>query len=132
MDEIETSEDIIYTGFISEQEKSSYLKNSTGLIIPSPYESLSMVTLEAMIMGKPVLANGDCDVLKKHIELSHAGYVYYNKEEFATALSRLLNLTDKEKEIMANNGISYVEANYEWNSILDKFSKAIRGINEGL
>ncbi|MBF0647774.1 glycosyltransferase family 4 protein [Dysgonomonas sp. GY75] len=132
MDEIETSEDIIYTGFISEQEKSSYLKNSTGLIIPSPYESLSMVTLEAMIMGKPVLANGDCDVLKKHIELSHAGYVYYNKEEFATALDRLLNLTDKEKEIMANNGISYVEANYEWNSILDKFSKAIRGINEGL
>ena len=64
-------------------------------------------------------------MLKKHIELSHAGYVYYNKEEFATALDRLLNLTDKEKEIMANNGISYVEANYEWNSILDKFSKAI-------
>ena len=53
MDGIETSEDIIYTGFISEQEKSSYLKNSTGLIIPSPYESLSMVTLEAMIMVNP-------------------------------------------------------------------------------
>lgn len=128
MDEIETSDDIIYTGFISEQEKSFYLENCTGLIIPSPYESLSMVTLEAMIMGKPVLANGYCDVLKKHIELSHAGYVYYDKEEYATALDKLLNLTDKEKDAMVNNGISYVEANYGWDSILDKFSKAINEI----
>ena len=61
------NDNIIFTGFIGEEEKLLYLQHSMALIIPSRYESLSMVTLEAMSFGKPVLANGYCDVLKGHI-----------------------------------------------------------------
>ncbi|GAB6122867.1 glycosyltransferase family 4 protein [Dysgonomonas termitidis] len=130
MNEVDTSDDIIYTGFISDQKKSFYLQNSIGLIIPSPYESLSMVTLEAMIEGKPVLVNGYCDMLKKHIELSHAGYAYFNKEEFCDSLNKLFTMTEKEKAIMSKNGIAYIEANYNWKVIIDKYKYVIENITK--
>ena len=46
------------------------------LIMPSYFESLSMVALEAWALGKPVLANGRCDVLKGQCIRSNAGLYY--------------------------------------------------------
>ena len=67
---------IHYGGFVSDAEKWSALKNAQVLIMPSELESLSMVTLEAWSMGKPVLANGRCDVLKGQCRRSNAGLVF--------------------------------------------------------
>lgn len=120
-----TCNDIIFTGFVSEKEKLSYLKNSKALIIPSRYESLSMVTLEAMSMGKPVLATKKSEVLKDHIENSKAGFLYEDKAEFTSALNKILNLSETEKNSIANNGIVYVESNYCWETIKRKLDKAI-------
>ena len=52
------------------------------LIMPSYFESLSMVALEAWALGKPVLANGRCDVLKGQCIRSNGGLYYDNFEEF--------------------------------------------------
>ena len=41
--------------------------------MPSYFESLSMVALEAWALGRPVLANGRCDVLKGQCIRSNAG-----------------------------------------------------------
>ena len=120
-----TYNDIIFPGFVSEEEKLSYLKNSKALIIPSRYESLSMVTLEAMSMGKPVLATKKSEVLKDHIENSKAGFLYEDKAEFASALNKISNLSEIEKNSIANNGIVYVETNYCWETIKRKLDKAI-------
>lgn len=125
MKKVEVSDDIIFTGFISEEEKLSYLKGSEALIISSPNESLSMVTLEAMIMGKPVLVTSKSEVLKNHIEISKAGFVYYNQSEFDQQLTHLLNLSEYEKNDIAEKGISYVENNYNWVNIMNKFDQAI-------
>jgi glycosyltransferase involved in cell wall biosynthesis len=46
--------DIIHLGFLSEEDKFSGLDGALMLMMPSFYESLSMVTLEAWAMGKPV------------------------------------------------------------------------------
>ena len=46
------------------------------LIMPSYFESLSMVALEAWALGRPVLANGRCDVLKGQCIRSNAGLYY--------------------------------------------------------
>ena len=56
------------------------------LIMPSYFESLSMVALEAWALGKPVLANGRCDVLKGQCLRSNAGLFYENYAEFAETL----------------------------------------------
>lgn len=130
MNRIEHSDDIIYTGFIDEQEKLWYLKNSLGLVIPSKFESLSMVTLEAMIMGKPVIATRYCEVLKKHIESSQAGFLYDDKENFSKQINKLTRLSEEEKIVISENGKAYVSKNYQWSTIIDKFVDAINYIRK--
>lgn len=124
-----TDDGILHTGFIDEDEKLTYLQNCEALIIPSYFESLSMVTLEAMAMGKPVIANGACEVLQSHIENSGAGYTYTNQKEFNEALQNILKLTENKKEIIAEKGMVYVDKNYRWDTIIKKFEKAIESIS---
>ncbi len=119
------SKNIKFLGFVDENTKNNYLENAEALIIPSLYESLSMVTLEAMQMGKPVIANQNCVVLKNHIELSKAGFLFGNYEDFKNILNKVINLGITKKENIANNGMNYVKNNYDWDTILEKFNNAI-------
>lgn len=118
-------DNIIFTGFIDEAEKLLYLQHCVGLIIPSRHESLSMVTLEAMSFGKPVLANGYCDVLRRHIEQSQAGFIYYDGKDFSERIDKILTLSDHNKQVIAQNGRLYAERNYQWEGIMRKFDTAI-------
>lgn len=118
--------DIYFTGFIDDNVKSVLLQKSKALIIPSKFESLSMVTLEAMQEGKIVIANGNCEVLRNHIEVSKSGYCYYTAKDLNYVIQEILELDDKQKENHAVNGKKYVENNYSWDTILNKFDSAIR------
>ena len=77
------------SGFLSDEDKFDALAAADVLIMPSPYESLSMVALEAWALGKPVLANGRCDVLRGQCVRSNGGLYYETFEEFAEALYAL-------------------------------------------
>ncbi len=118
---------ITHIGFVSEQDKFDAIKGSEFLLMPSFYESLSIVTLEAFASGKPVLANGNCEVLKGQIERSNGGLYYENYEEFRDSLLFLL----KEKEIveeMGKNGKKYFEENYSWNVIEEKYLRLVEKV----
>ena len=67
---------IHHLGFLADQDKFDALAASDLLIMPSYFESLSMVALEAWALGRPVLANGRCDVLKGQCIRSDAGLYY--------------------------------------------------------
>ena len=111
---------IKYLGIVSEEDKIRLLINAKILIMPSPYESFSIVTLESMACGTPVLVNGECDVLKGHCIRSNAGLWYGNFEEFRECLSLLL--TDQRiREEMKINGIHYVKDNYSWDIICNRY-----------
>lgn len=121
---IPVNNDILNLGFVSEIEKINLLKNSKALILPSEFESLSLSTLEAMYFGIPVLVNGKCDVLKDHAILSKAGLYYMNKLEFIESLAYI----DENPEIMkkmGENGVLYVEKNYRWDVVIEKYKNAI-------
>ncbi len=49
---------------LSEQEKFALLSRCEVLIMPSAFESLSVIVLEAWAMGRPVLVNAACKVLE--------------------------------------------------------------------
>ena len=112
--------DIQYLGFLSEQDKFSALAGSLALIMPSFYESLSMVTLEAWALRKPVLANARCEVLKGQSLRSNAGLFYENQEEFAEALKLLLS-APQLRETLGENGERYFNQNYTWEVIENKY-----------
>jgi len=121
--------DIIYLGFTSEEEKFSALNGAEFLLMPSFFESLSMVTLEAWAMGKPVLANARCEVLKGQCERSHAGFYYENYSEFNLAFHLLLS-AERLRKIMGTNGKKYFDQNYTWEVIENKYLALLDRLSE--
>ncbi len=122
------NEHVIFTGFISEEEKYNWLNTAKALVIPSLHESLSMVTLEAMKQGIPVIANANCKVLNEHIKQSKAGKSYFNYNEFRNIMDDLNSLSKNERKQMAENGKAYVNKYYQWSGILEKFETAFKTI----
>ncbi|MFC0515405.1 glycosyltransferase family 4 protein [Mucilaginibacter angelicae] len=115
---------IIYTGFVDEDIKFNLLKNARALVIPSIFESLSLVTLESMVYGIPVIANEKCEVIKDHIHKSGAGFLYANQETFATAIQTAFS-SSTNVEVLSAKAKTYVAENYTWEKVLDKYDTAI-------
>ena len=63
-------------GLLSERERLQALEAATIVVVPSPYESLSLLALEAMAVGTPVLCNARSEVLVEHCVKSNAGLFY--------------------------------------------------------
>lgn len=112
--------DIHYLGILSDEMKFSALDGALLLVMPSFYESLSIVTLEAWAAKKPVLANGRCGVLKGQCLRSNAGLFYENYEEFEEALSLLLSSAELQRA-MGRNGRQYFNSHYTWKIIEQKY-----------
>ena len=106
-------------GFVTEMEKFALLKGSTVLLMPSPYESLSLIALEAWAMGRPLLANGDCAVLKGQCIRSGGGLFYSNYPEFAGALLRL-HADPGLRESLGRQGEAYVRQEYDPDAVTAK------------
>ena len=124
---IPSHHDIVYLGFLPEQDKFDAIDGAVLLAMPSFYESLSMVTLEAWAMGKPVLANARCEVLQGQCLRSRGGLYYGDYAEFREALDLLLN-TPRLREAMGSNGRKYYLENYTWEKIENKYLAIIRGL----
>jgi glycosyltransferase involved in cell wall biosynthesis len=111
---------IRHLGFVSDQQKYDALAAAEFLIMPSYFESLSMVALEAWALGRPVLANGRCDVLRGQAVRSNAGLYYENYAEFVEAV-RVLDGSPTVASTLGRNGSSFFRANYAWPVIERKY-----------
>ena len=111
---------IRHLGYVSDEAKFDTLAAAEALVMPSYYESLSMVTLEAWALGRPVLANGRCDVLAGQCRRSNGGLCYESANEFAAMLDRLLDDPELAAALGAS-GRDYYEQHYEWDVIEGKY-----------
>jgi glycosyltransferase involved in cell wall biosynthesis len=111
---------IHHLGFLTDQQKFDAMAASELLLMPSYYESLSMVTLEAWALGKPVLTNARCDVLKGQSIRSNAGLYYDGYGEFAEALHAIAS-SSSLRHALGSNGRSYFETHYSWPVIERKY-----------
>jgi glycosyltransferase involved in cell wall biosynthesis len=113
-----------FAGLLSERERLQALEAATVVVVPSPYESLSLLALEAMAVGTPVLCNGRSEVLVEHCRQSNAGLYYQNRDEFIECTALLLD-DDRLRRAMGRNGKDYVKRNYRWDVILAKYDRLI-------
>jgi glycosyltransferase involved in cell wall biosynthesis len=111
---------IHHLGFLPDEDKFDGIAASDLLIMPSYFESLSMVALEAWAMGRPVLANGRCDVLKGQCIRSGAGLYYERYEEFAETLYSLESNGPLNARL-GKNGRDYFAQHYTWPVIEGKY-----------
>jgi glycosyltransferase involved in cell wall biosynthesis len=118
-----------FAGLLSERERLQALEAATIVVVPSPYESLSLLALEAMAVGTPVLCNARSEVLVEHCHGSNAGLYYADRDEFLEC-TKLLLADERLRNRMSRNGKEYVRRNYRWDVILSKYERlfgAVRG-----
>ena len=123
--EIPKHPDIISLGFVNEEDKHNGMAGAKLFVMPSIYESLSIVVLESMALGVPVVINGKCHVVKGHCLKSNAGLYYNDYYEFEGCINYLTS-HDDIYSIMSQNSKNYIRTNYHWDDIINKF----RGIIE--
>lgn len=119
---------IVFTGFVNERVKQQLMLQAKALIIPSFYESFSLVLLESFASGVPVIANGNTEVLRNHIDASNGGWCYYNYSDFKNAMIQLLTnpeLVTAKRE----SGYQYVSEKYSWDRVKNCFKEAIEDIS---
>ncbi len=109
-----------FAGMLSEVERAEALEAATVVVVPSPHESLSLLALEAMAVGTPILVNGRSDVLVDHCRKSQAGLYYGSDDEFVEGL-KVLVADDRLRAQMGRNGRQYVKTNYRWDVIMQKY-----------
>ncbi|GAB4153494.1 MAG: glycosyltransferase family 4 protein [Candidatus Promineifilaceae bacterium] len=108
-----TQAHVLPLGFVPEQDKYDAMQAAAVFVMPSAYESLSIVCLEAWHVGTPVLVNGECAVLKHQCRQSHGGLYYTSYDEFAAALHRLLADPVLRQQLGAA-GRAFVHHTYHW------------------
>jgi glycosyltransferase involved in cell wall biosynthesis len=116
-------------GFVGAEIREALLAHATLLVVPSPFESLSMVLLEAWNHGVPALVNGRCLVLRGQAQRSGGALYYRNFDEFSAALNMLLNQPELADDL-GRSGLAYVERLYRWPQVmetLETFLAALAG-----
>jgi glycosyltransferase involved in cell wall biosynthesis len=113
---------IRFAGRLSDQERVQALEAATIVVVPSPYESLSLLALESFAVGTPVLANARSEVLVEHCRTSNAGLYYADRDEFTEAM-KLLVADHRLRAVMGRNGRDYVRRNYRWDVIISKYER---------
>lgn len=122
--------DIVHLGFLPDGDKFDAIAAAEVVVLPSLYESLSMIILEAWAVGTPVLVNEQCEVVKYQCKQSNAGLYYRTPDEFAATLQLLLGSSPLRRQ-MGKQGRAFVGRHYRpevvlqhYNALLDAASSA--------
>jgi len=122
---VRSGDGVVVTGPVDEETKWDALAACDLLVLPSRYESLSFVALEAWAMGKPVLANARAEAVAGQIERSGGGLTYANEAEFAGALASLEPARARE---YGARGRAFVEEYYRWPAIEARFAAHLTSV----
>jgi glycosyltransferase involved in cell wall biosynthesis len=104
-------------GYVSDDLRRALLTHARVLVVPSPYESLSIVLLEAWNHGVPALVNARCKVLHAQVRRADGGLYYRTFNEFREALD-YLGSHDRERRALGAQGLAFVEREYRWPTVL--------------
>jgi glycosyltransferase involved in cell wall biosynthesis len=100
-------------GFVDDTTRDALLAHARVLVMPSPFESLSMVLLEAWNYGVPVLVNAKCAVTRGQTMRADGGLYFSGALDFAGALDYLLDHPEVARTLGAQ-GRAYVDREYRW------------------
>ena len=119
--------DIVYLGFVDEPTRDGLLDTAVLLAMPSRFESLSLVLLEAWNHGLPAVVNAHCAVLKGQALRANGAVYYRNYDEFAQCLTLLLERRDLARTL-GQQGLAYVEREYRWPNVIAKIDALLAQI----
>ena len=114
-------------GYVSDELRAALLAHARVLIVPSPYESLSIVLLEAWNAGVPALVNGHCKVLEGQVRRAGGGLHYRSADEFREALAYLLD-NRGTRDALGRQGRAYVDREYRWPIVIERVERLLADV----
>lgn len=114
-----------YLGPLSEEDKHDALAAAHAVVVPSRYESLSLVTLEAFAQGTPVMVNAQSDVLLGQVNRSGAGFGYSDAATFGLGLGLLTSQRDE----LSARAKAYAQG-HTWERVMSAYRDALTTIWE--
>lgn len=107
-----------------------YLQESDAFVVSSFTESMPNAILEAMANEKPIVATAVGGVTDL-INASNSGFCYKLGDEYelASRMSDVMNMSDRQRILLGQNGRKYVESNFseaivmeKWMHVIDQYS----------
>lgn len=117
--------DIVPLGFVSEQDKFDALQAATAVVQPSLFESLSIIILQAWLVGTAVLVHGRCEVTKQQCRSSNGGLYYSHYAEFTAVVDQLLQQPPLRVRL-GQQGQQFVQQQYSWGTILNQYRSILQ------
>jgi glycosyltransferase involved in cell wall biosynthesis len=118
---------VVVTGYLDEQAKHDALAGAEVVVLASPYESLSIVALEAWAHARPTLANAVSDVLVGQSRRSGGGLWYADPHEFHAALALLVDHPPLAAAVGAQ-GRRFVTASGGWDAVRRAWLEALASV----
>ncbi|MBL8914667.1 MAG: glycosyltransferase, partial [Archangium sp.] len=113
---------VVSLGRIDEESKWDALSAALAVVVPSRYESLSLVTIEAFAVGTPVIGNAASDVVRGQIERSKGG-VPFTLEDDASFRDAVQTVGAK-RDAFSKSAKKYA-ARYDWDAVVEAYLEEI-------
>ena len=117
-------------GFVDDHLRDALLAHARALVVPSPYESLSIALLEGWNHDIPALVNGDCAVLQGQVRRANGGLYYRSAKEFSAGLDWLLAHPEQAR-IVGRQGRAYVDREYRWPIVMERVESLLASVSRG-
>ena len=102
--------DVVALGRIPDAQKYAALAAADALVLPSRFESLGIVLLEAWQVGTPVVVRADNPITAGQVARSGGGATYRDADSFGKALDRAI----ATREALGAAGRAWVERESSW------------------
>lgn len=123
--ELPAHPDVVRTGFVDEATRRGALTGALAAVVPSYFESFSMVLTEAWAERKAALVQGRCAVLAGQARRSGGAIPYGGFAEFEVAVDAIVS--DRAlARALGEAGRRYVEERYRWDDVLDRYERQLR------
>jgi glycosyltransferase involved in cell wall biosynthesis len=122
---LDCSQDVIFTGFIPDEELKWYYQNAKAYVFPSLAEGFGLPGLEAMVHGCPVVSSNYSCMPEVHGEAAH----YFNPEDIqdmAHKIDEVISKPTLHKKLVAA-GYSNVKR-FSWRTFASKHVKVFRSL----
>ena len=128
MDELPRHPRLVYAGFVPDAERDALMAGALACVVTSRHESLSLVTLESLALGTPVIVSGRSEVLRAHVHDSGAGWVYGPTRPLPLALLRVAGMPAERLRMLGRSGQDYVRRQYAWSRVQAEWLGAIEHV----
>ena len=124
------SDSVIFTGFISMEEKVDWMRRSHVVVNPSPKEGWGLTNIEANACGTSAVAS-DADGLRDSVNDGETGllFPYGNHKILAEQVVRILS-DDELRERLTKNAVAWAR-NFTWDECALKTMEIVEDILGG-